>query len=140
LSLYGKHEDLAVASERIQLMIGLVLLATVPVILGIVIAGFAQLRYGTAGLWIALGLAGLAGVLLWGAQTAHAPLAQRFGAPVAVYFPALLLAGAVLTLTRRRQWTPLGIGFLALGIAVLNVWLAQSFFVAGCAAAFWECP
>jgi len=118
----------------------LLLLATIPVLLGVGIGGYAWLRSGSRGLWMGLASVGLAAVLLWALRSTEGSFAERFIAPVAVYFPALLLGGAVLALSGRRRWTTFRVGFLAIGMAVLNVWLAQFFFIVGCAADWWVCP
>ena len=121
-------------------MLSLLLLATVPVLLGVGAGGYAWLRFGSTGLWVGLASAGLAAVLFWALRSAGGTFAEQVLAPIAVYFPALLLGGAVLVLRGRHRWTAPGIGFLAVGMALLNVWLAQVFFIAGCAADWWVCP
>jgi hypothetical protein len=51
-----------------------------------------------------------------------------------------LLAGVILTVTRSRRWSGITLPLLAVGLALLNLILAQDFFVLGCVAGFWECP
>src|SRR5689334_17626556 len=109
ISLGGKHEDLA-ASARIHLMLSLLLLATVPVLLGVGAGGYAWLRFGSTGLWVGLASAGLAAVLFWALRSAGGTFAEQVLAPIAVYFPALLLGGAVLILRARHRRTTPGIG------------------------------
>jgi len=68
-----------------------------------------------------------------------ASLAQRFGAPLAVYLPPLLLAGAAFTGLGRPRWTPKTVRYLALGTAFANLLLAQLLFRIGCSANLWAC-
>ena len=117
-------------------MIQLALFATVPVLLGVVAAGYRGALVLSMTLAASIAIAALA----WGLETTSAPFAQRFLAPIAVYLPPLTLAGIALMLVGRARWTATTVGLVAIGAASSNILLAQYFFVAGCAAGLWECP
>lgn len=118
----------------------LILLATLPVLFGVLLAGWLGRRRGMRALWLALGCAWVAGAAAWAIASAGAPLAQAIEQPVAVYAPALALAGFVLVALGRRRWTWVTVPLVAVGMAAANLALGQTFFVAGCAASLWECP
>jgi hypothetical protein len=122
-------------------MIGLVLFATIPVILGVVVAGYLGATRGSLVLWVTLAGVAVLAAVLWGLQAPpSAPFVQRFVAPISVYLPPLLLAGAILSALGRPRWTTKTLTLLALGAGLANVFLAQFFFVLGCAAELWVCP
>jgi hypothetical protein len=119
----------------------LVLMVTFPVLVGVLVAGWLGRNRSTAALWLALGTTCLAAVTPWVALAPpDASMAQRFGAPLAVYLPPLLLAGAAFMALGRPRWTTKTVRYLALGTAFMNVILSQLLFVAGCSAKLWGCP
>jgi hypothetical protein len=121
-------------------MIGLALQATVPVFLGVLLAGWLGRRGGAVALWAGLSATALLAVVLWRMPMSDALLVQRYGAPLAVYVPPLLLAGVALSLLGRPRWTVPAVALLAVAVAVSNILLGQLFFVLGCAGNLWECP
>ena len=121
-------------------MLEIALFATVPVVLGVAAAGYFGARRGTTALWITLGATIAVAAVAWGLQTGSAPFVQRFIAPTAVYLPPLLLAGAVLSFLGRPSWTAKTVSLVAIGAAAANIFLAQFFFVLGCAGGLWDCP
>jgi NhaP-type Na+/H+ or K+/H+ antiporter len=119
----------------------LVLMVTFPVLVGVLVAGWLGRHRSTAALWLALGTTCLAAVTPWIALSPpDASMAERFGAPFAVYLPPLLLAGAAFTALGKPRWTAKTVRYLAFGTALVNVILSQFLFVAGCSANLWGCP
>jgi hypothetical protein len=121
-------------------MIGLALQATLPIFLGVLLAGWLGRRRGAPALWAGLSATALIAVGVWGMPMSDAPLVQRYGAPLAVYVPPLLLAGVALSLLGRPRWTVAAVSLLAGAVAASNILLGQFFFVLGCAGNLWECP
>jgi len=122
------------------MMTVLVLMVTFPVLVGVLVAGWLGRNRSAGALWMALGATFLAAVTPWVALSPpDASLAQRFGAPLAVYLPPLLLAGAAFTGLGRPRWTPKTVRYLALGTAFANLLLAQLLFRIGCSANLWAC-
>jgi hypothetical protein len=121
-------------------MIRLALQATLPVLIGVLLAGWLGQSRGTGALWAGLAMTALVAVALWGVPMSTAPFLQRYGAPLAVYVPPLLLAGVALCLLGKASWTVPTVSLLALVAAASNIFLAQFFFVLGCAGNMWECP
>jgi NhaP-type Na+/H+ or K+/H+ antiporter len=122
-------------------MIVLMVMITFPVLVGVLVAGWLGRNRGTAALWLALGTTCLAAVTPWIALApADATLVQRFGAPLVVYLPPLLLAGGAFTGLGRARWTRRTVRYLALATAFLNVALSQFLLVLGCSSALWKCP
>jgi hypothetical protein len=118
----------------------LVLMVTFPVLVGVLVAGWLGRNRSTGALWMALGATFLAAVTPWIAMAPPgATTAQRFGAPLAVYLPPLLLAGAAFTGLGRPRWTAKTVRYLALGTAFVNLLLAQLLFMIGCSARLWAC-
>jgi hypothetical protein len=123
------------------MMAVLVLMITFPVLVGVLVAGWLGRHRSTGALWLALGATCLAAVTPWAALASPgASMMQRFGAPIAVYLPALLLAGAGFTALGRARWTPKTVRYLAFGTAFVNLILSQYTFVLGCSADLWVCP
>ena len=120
-------------------IIVLILQATLPVAIGIAIAGWAARGAGQFGLWLALFLTLCVAAYAWGAGW-EAPFAQRFLAPLSVYVPPLLLGGIGLNLLGANRWRVVPVLLLAFGVAITNIVLAQVFFVFGCSAQLWDCP
>jgi hypothetical protein len=121
-------------------MIRFALLATLPVLLGVLVAGWLGRKRGAIALWACLGATAIICVGVWGAPMSDAPLLQRYGVPFAVYVPPLLLAGGVLSMLGRPRWTVASVALLAMVVAASNIWLGQYFFVLGCTGNLWECP
>jgi hypothetical protein len=122
-------------------MAQLALLATVPVLLGVAAAGYLGAIRGARALWTALAFTLVLAVLVWGWWgSGLSPFVQRFVAPIAVYLPPLTLAGVALSLLERPRWTVKTVSLVAIGAAASNIFLAQFFFVLGCAGGLWVCP
>jgi len=118
----------------------LILMVTFPVLVGVMVAGWLGRNRSEGALWMALGATFLAAITPWIALAPpDASMAQRFGAPIAVYLPPLLLAGAAFTGLGRARWTARTVRFLAFGTAFVNVLLAQVLFMIGCSAKLWAC-
>ena len=118
----------------------LILMVTFPVLVGVMVAGWLGRNRSEGALWMALGATFLAAITPWIALAPpDASMAQRFGAPIAVYLPPLLLAGAAFTGLGRARWTARTVRFLAFGTAFVNVLLAQILFMIGCSAKLWAC-
>jgi hypothetical protein len=123
-------------------MVLLALLVTAPVFLGVAAAGWVGIRADLAGVWIALFIALICSVLVWGGLgwSGSAPFTQRYLAPLSIYIPPLALAGIGLTILGRPRWRVRPILVLALALAIANLFLAQFFFASGCSLQLWDCP
>lgn len=121
-------------------MLGVALRATIPVFVGVVLASMFGSARGVHALWATVVVVTALASAVWGLETTGAPFAQRFLAPLAVYAPPLLLGGMLLAILGRTRWRMPYVLPIAIGLALANLFLAQYFFVAGCAAGFWECP
>ena len=128
------------AEPEEQLKPVLALAVTLPVFVGVLAAAYFGATKGLAVFWACLALFALGGVLWWGLQTSDASFAQRFVAPLAVYVPPFGVAGAILHARGRSQWSRRFVVPVAAFVSVANLFLAQVFFAAGCAAELWVCP
>jgi len=123
------------------IVLSLALLVTLPVLLGISVAGLLGARVGWPGLWLVVIAATCIAVLVWGLQApTGTPAMQRFGAAFAVYAPAFLLGTLIFTAMGLSTLTLGRVTLVAVVVAGANIFLAQIFFTMGCAANLWECP
>src|SRR5262245_32226597 len=122
-------------------MLRLILVATLPVMVGTLISGVLGARLGTWALWAGILAAICLAVLGLGLQEPSATSAiGRWGTPLAVFAPAFILAGCVLSLQGLSTLTLGRISSIAVIIGLANLFLAQFFFVLGCTGDLWECP
>ena len=119
----------------------LALTETIPVLLGVLVAGYLARWKGIPALWLGLAAALANGILIWALPFGgQEKVAQRLLAPLAVYAPPLLLAGVVLSITLRRRLSHRSIIAIAILVACANLVMAQFFFATGCAIEIWDCP
>ncbi len=119
-------------------MVRLALYATLPVLLTVSAAGLIAASRGAWALWSALAAGLVVIIVVWALQPDSGSFVHRFVAPVFLYLPPLALAGLIL-----RGLGPSGqaigiVTLVALGAAVLNLFLAPVFLTIGAVSGLWD--
>lgn len=111
-----------------------------PVFLGTLGAGLAARRGSQESSWLLLIAAGLLGAIGVGLRNRSPSLIQGYALPfVALYLPALLLSGLLITFLADERWGLKQLLPLAVALAVFNILLSQVAYAWGCMGGLWEC-